>query len=198
MSARLRKIRQLGIRTADQDDRPATALIVDLPRLESGLLQALVPGANVCELKTASWDTLGREVYLPIWRRQIEPLVRHIEPCTMTALPVLVGALPELASSIPDEPGNLPTRQQRVIRAAYLLKLVLTLALIDSGWQLHFQPGQFYLTRDVERLDPARVIVDIQSGAITVPGWDAYCDKLAIAKCALVDSEKRRTSAPLH
>ncbi len=189
LGARLRKIRQLGISTASEDERPAIALIADLPGLELGLLQKLAPRVNVAGMKTVGWNVVGSEVFVPLWRKQTELLRQLLGQCSLRALPEKLRELPQIVNRIPDKPGSLPTREQRLARVTESLGMVLTLALVDHGWQLHFQPGQFYLERDAEKLEPVRVMADLSSGKMTAEGWEEYCTKTGIGDWALVGKE---------
>jgi heat shock protein HtpX len=186
LSARLRRIRRVGILATNEDERPAVALLDDLPGLELGLLQKLAPKVNVAGMKTVGWDSVGSEVYVPMWRKQTERLQQLLGPCAVVALPEKLRALPEIANRIPDVPGNLPTREQRLARVTESLGLVLTLALVDYGWRLHFQPGQFYLERDSERLEPGLVMGELRSGKMTAEDWEEYCRKRGMGEWALV------------
>jgi hypothetical protein len=190
LSARLRKIRRLGISSTTEDERPAISLIADLPGLELGLLQKIAPGANVAAMKTVGWDTVGSEVYVPLWRKQTELFRQLLGPCSLKALPEKLRDLPQIVSRIPDPPGTLPTREQRLARATESLGLVLTLALVDHEWRLHFQPGQFYLERDAERLEPVRVMAKLTSGKMTAEEWEEYCAKSGMGDWALVGKDE--------
>jgi heat shock protein HtpX len=190
LAARLRKIRQLGISATNEDERPAISLIADLPGLELGLLQRIAPGANIAAMKTVGWDTVGSEVYVPLWRKQTELLRQLLGPCSLRVLPEKLRELPQIVNRIPDPKGTLPTREQRLARATESLGLVLTLALVDHGWRLHFQPGQFYLERDAEKLEPVRVMAELRSGKMTAEEWEEYCGKSGMGDWAVVGKDE--------
>lgn len=82
------------------------------------------------------------------------------------------------------------TREQRLTPATESLGLVLTLALVDHGWRLHFQPGQFYLERDAEKLEPVRVMAELGSGKTTAEEWEEYCVKSGMADWVLVGGDE--------
>jgi hypothetical protein len=151
-----------------------------------GLLQKLAPQVNMAAMKPVGWDAVGSEVYMPLWRKQTELLQQLLGPCAVVALPQKLRALPEIATRIPNVPGNLPTREQKLAQVTESLGLVLTLALVDQGWRLHFQPGQLYLERGSEKLEPGQVIVELSLGKMTAESWEEYCRKRGMEGWALV------------
>ena len=189
LNARLEKARALAIPARDQDDRPAITLIDDLPSLELRLLQKLAPEIKADHLKSMHWDSAGSEIYIPLWREQTAPLQSLLAQRTIATLPETFSALPEMANRIPDPPGTLLTREQRLARAVEALSHVLTLALVDHGWTLYLQPGQFYVERDDQKLDAGNVLLNLKAGKITREGWLAYCEKNGIGSWPLVSTE---------
>jgi Zn-dependent protease with chaperone function len=180
LNARLEKARSLAIPARHNDERPAVTLIDDLPSLEQLLLKKLAPDVNVAGLKSIHWDSAGAEVYIPLWRSMTAPLQPLLAQRTVSALPDALSLLPELTNRIPDPPGTLLTREQRMGRAVEALSYMLTLTLVDHGWQLYLQPGQFYLERDGVKLESGSVVANLKSGKLTAASWVEYCHKNGI------------------
>jgi len=127
------------------------------------------------------WDTAGSEVYVPLWRRELLKLAPVLNSATIYALPDAVANLTRIAGLIPDPPGTLLTREQRAGRAAELIGYALTLALIDHGWKLHLQPGQFYVeSENGSRMNPQTIIEELRNGNRKPDAWLQYCETNAI------------------
>ncbi len=178
---RLQRVRALAIPapgdTKDSDAVPAIQLLNDLASLELKLLQKLVPGLKTSELKAMRWDSAASDVYIPLWRQRAALIQPVLAGRTVGSLPEIFKALPELASRIPDPPGTLLTREQRAGRAAEALSFTLTLALVDGGWHLQFQPGQFHVERDGQKLEPGTLIANLRNGKLTARTWLELCAK---------------------
>ena len=93
--------------------------------------------------------------------------------------------------------------ERRTERAGYLIAAALGLALIDNGWQLEAQPGQFYLSRGEQRLDVLSVVRDLFEGKMPADVWRRLCDELRIAGLPLASTseapaepEQKQVSAP--
>lgn len=195
LGARLRKLRALAIPVPREDSRPAIALIQDLPKLELALLQNMAPNLNVAALKVIDWNSAGLAVYAPWWRRETEKLRQLLGPCSLAKLPEKVRGLRDIAHRLPDARGTLPTREQRLEKATELLSLVLTLALLDRGWRLHFQPGEHYLEMGTEKLQPRATIAELTSGQLSATQWEEYCGRLGMMEWALVEGSPNDTGA---
>jgi Zn-dependent protease with chaperone function len=192
LGARLQKARDLGISAASTDERRAISLLNDLPLLEMRLLQKLAPGIDVAALQSVPWDRVGAEVYVPVWREQTARLQALLGPRTVAELPGAVRELPAISNRIPDPPGTLPTREERLAKAANALGCVVAMAMMDHGWQLHLQPGEFYVERDGEKLETGTAVADLQSGKLTAAAWADYCERQGIGAWPLTSSQTIR------
>src|SRR5579864_3978988 len=123
---------------------PAISLFDDINGVELQIL-ANLNHEKAATLKTSSWERVGPEVYVPMWRAEVRQYSFLLAGLTVDCLPDAVGKLREMSASIRDPTGMLLTREQRVERAASLLWMALTLALITGGWNLHPEPGELYL-----------------------------------------------------
>jgi hypothetical protein len=79
----------------------------------------------------------------------------------------------------------LLAREQRAGRATALLWMALAIALMDAGWELHVQPGEFYLHRGKLAVRPAEVVGEIQSGKLSGDAWRVQCADLEIGQLRL-------------
>jgi hypothetical protein len=187
LKARLEKARSLAIATANEDNRPAVTLFDDLPWLELQLLTKLIPALKPSGLRPMQWDTAGLEVYVPLWRSELSTLAPVLNSVTIYSLPDAVANLSQIAGRIPDPPGTLLTREQRAGRAADAIGHALTLALIDHGWRLQLQPGQFYLeSENGTRMNPQTLIKELRNGERKADAWVQYCETNAIGDWPLV------------
>lgn len=166
-------------------DPPAITLIEDVPGLEGQLLQKFNPRQKVESLKPAPWENVAQTIFVPGWRKYVVEYAQLLAGVTAGSLSEKVRDLPEMGSHIRDPKGMLLTREQRTQRAADLLGSGLCLALIDSGWELHAQPGQFYLQSGAEQLQPFRVIRDLRAGKLTHEAWLERAEALNIGNLSL-------------
>jgi hypothetical protein len=181
LNARIEKARTLAIASATEDNRPAVTLLEDLSRLELQLLTKVMPALESSDLKPMEWDTAGSEVYVPLWRNEVAKCAWALDALTIYALPTAIANLNQIAGRIPDPPGTLLTREQRADRAADAIGHALTVALIDHGWKLHFQPGQFYVESESgSKMNPAEVIGELRDGKSNAEKWLQYCEMNAI------------------
>jgi heat shock protein HtpX len=180
LNARIAKARALGIVAERTDDQPSISLIDNLSNLEKALLGRMAPALANAELKPMEWETAGAEVYLPSWQKHVTEFLHLLTGITVASLPRLLKDPRDIAARIPDPPGMLLTREQRSERAATLLRCALTLALLDHGWKLQIQPGNFSLQRGDLLLEPPVVITKLQSGELSARSWATYCTNAGI------------------
>jgi hypothetical protein len=94
---------------------------------------------------------------------------------TLHSLPAASSDLLTLSNVIRDPPGLLLTREQRTQRAAELLWMALAIRLVDEGWSLHMQPGEFYLAHGESRIVPSEVIGRLRTGTTGASAWIDWC-----------------------
>ena len=133
LGARLRKIRQLGISSTNEDDRPAISLIADLPGVGAG---TVAKHRARRERSRNENRRLGHDGFGGL-RTAMAQADRAVAAASRAVLcdgaPREAAQLPEIANRIPDPPGNLPTREQRLARATESLGLMLTLRCWTTG-----------------------------------------------------------------
>jgi len=133
------------------------------------------------------WDTAGLEVYVPLWRTEVAKLAPALIAFTIYTVPDAIANLPQSAGRSLDPPGTLLSREQRVARAAEVIAQAVTLALIDHGWKLHLQPGQFYLeSENGTRMNPRAIIEELRKDRRKADAWPQYCQTNSLGDWPLV------------
>jgi hypothetical protein len=79
----------------------------------------------------------------------------------------------------------LLSRDQRADRAAALLWMGFALALLDHGWQLHAQPGDFYLAHGREKINPADLVRRMRLGIMSADGYRDLVRHFGVAELVL-------------
>jgi len=154
-----------------ENDPAAISLIEDVTSLEIQMLELLSPKAMAESPKPARWENISTDVYVPEWRSFVKQYAGLLAGLTPRSLPEGVKGMRQMGSHIRDPKGMLLTPEQRAGRVANLLGAAFGLALVDSGWELHAQPGQFHLQRGAVQLDPFLVVRDLARGTLTGEAW---------------------------
>lgn len=168
-----------------RDDTPAVTLLDDVDGTELALLQALNPGLKAESLAPVSWDSFVPKYLLVQWRNRVAQFTDLLEPLATESLPDVAKDLYSLAARIPDPKGMLLTWEQRSQRAVEMLGVALGLVLIDHGWTLVAQPGEFFMKRDKEEINPLTLAAEVVSGKITREAWIERCQSMGISGCRL-------------
>jgi len=194
LSARIEKARALNSASLEIDGRPAICLIEDLKTLEMNLLAKIAPGIQPATLKPFDWETLGSDVYIPVWRNHTAAFGPFLKDHTVEAIPDLLKNLAPIANQLKDPPGLLLTREQRITRAVSVVQSALTLALFDHGWVLHATPGYVCLSHESLRFEPAQMLAQLSSGTLAPNDWRVYCEKAGIGNWPLAQINKAATA----
>jgi hypothetical protein len=185
LSARIEKARSWKAASVDANTNPAISLIDDLPTLELSLLRKVLPGVSDKALTPVDWQTLGEDVYVPMWRSQTAALLPILAKHNIGDVPDLLKRLDPITSQLKDPPGTLLTRDQRSDRAASVVQSALILALIQNGWTLHAKPGFVSLASGDMQLEPGRIFPQLRSGILKKEDWLTYCEKAGIGQWPL-------------
>jgi hypothetical protein len=102
-----------------------------------------------------------------------------------------------MGSHIRDPKGMLLKPEQRAQRAGNLLAASFCLALIAHGWELHAQPGELYLQRGEEQLDPFRVTHELAAKKLTKQAWLERTQALGIEDLSLDPNQARNVPKDL-
>jgi Zn-dependent protease with chaperone function len=164
------------------DARAARTLLDNLEAAEQRLVETLNPKLPPGSLQPVTWDEVGTKVTVPAWKEFVGRHASLLEGIRAESLPEAVRKLPEMGSSIPDPKGMLLTREQRAQRAQGLLAMKLGLTLLDQGWELRAEPGEIYVKRGNDRLDPFLTLADLASGKLSAETWVSKCRELGISQ----------------
>lgn len=55
------------------------------------------------------------------------------------------------------------------------------------GWQVHADPGELYLTKGNEQLNPFEVVTKLSDGTLSPESWKQACQSYGIEHTLLVD-----------
>jgi hypothetical protein len=168
-----------------REEGMAATLLEDPGQVEAQLIGFAAPAVKVSALRKMDWDTAASDVYAPLWQAAVTPHLDSLGKGFIGELPELVLAFQKNGPRIPDPPGMLLTRKQREDRTASILWMALSLALIKAGWVLHMQPGQRWIGRENQRLDPVALISGLRFGTTTPEQWRKLCESLGISKIPL-------------
>jgi Zn-dependent protease with chaperone function len=170
---------------APPDNAPALSLFDDLPSLELAMLRAMFPDPRTDTLRPVTWEAVGMTVYVPNWRESVTQYRDLLGPCRAMDIPDALAKLPSIAAGLRDPKGMLLSRDQRADRAAALLWTALALALLDHGWQLHAQPGDFYLAQGGRKINPADLVRQIRQGSMSAEAYRQLVQLLGVAELPL-------------
>lgn len=178
LSKRIENARACNVPTPGSSEaastQPAISLVHQLPALETALLKKLIPPSASADLKPFNWDTAGADIYIPSWRRQLEPLLSFFSAQTLANYPMLVLDPKPLARLIPDPPGAKPNLNQRMARAYDILFSALALCLLDNGWKLGLNPGELVFEKGESKLNIGSTLKDMRSGKLSIVEWGQY------------------------
>ena len=190
LAARIAEAKKIGAGAADDAEdgkQPAISLLGDVRGLESKLLCCLMPKLDVPALKPLDWDTCGPEIFMPMWRKEVDPFVPVLEGVTLMGLASLVTDPRTVAERVQNPPGILLNKSKREAWALEILRMALTVSLVEHGWTLHMAPATEYVERDGVRLVAAGVVGQLKSGAMPSHEWGVFCTKHGIADWLLVE-----------
>ena len=174
--------------TEQRETLKALSLLENVPQTELKFVQALSPRYATAALLQVTWDHLASSVTLPTWKRTLETYGKTLDGYTAARLPDAVGKLRDIGREMRDPKGTLLTPEQRLNRAADLLGVALGLSLVNNGWQLHVQPGEFDLKRGEDTLNPYLTIQGLLSGELTGEAWQTKCQQLQISDLPLASA----------
>jgi hypothetical protein len=153
------------------------------PKLEEGSLRRI------------GWDVVGTMVTIPAWKSALAGYGAFLQGVTAESLPQLIPKLADIGRQIRDPKGMLLTPEQRKQRAGRLLASALALTLLDKGWQLESQPGQFYFYRDSEKMNVFGLVDDLIAGKLSGDAWAGRCDELGIKGALLYEGRRVPTDS---
>lgn len=186
---RIAAIERLSIAAAEENSEPALSLLGAPETVELQFLKFINPTLEESSLRRVGWDVLGTMVTIPAWKSALDRYGSFLEGVTAESLPEVIPKLPDIGRQIRDPKGMLLTPEQRTQRAGRLLVSALALTLLDKGWQLETQPGQFHFYRDGEKLNAFGLVDDLIAGKLSRDAWAGRCDELGIRGASLYNGE---------
>ena len=182
---RIAAIEELSIAATEEKLEAALSLLGDADKTELQFLKFLNPKLEEESLRHVGWDAVGTAVTIPAWKSAVSGYPSLFQGLTAETLPEAIARLPEIGKQIRDPKGMLLTPEQRTQRAGGLLASALALTMLDKGWELESQPGQFYFHRGGERIDVFALIDELIAGKLSGEVWAARCDELGIRGASL-------------
>jgi heat shock protein HtpX len=182
---RIAAIEKLDAEPGEKDAELAISLLEQPESTELQFLELANPNLAKNSLRQVGWDEIGRTVTIPSWKAAVGEYAPMMQGITAGALPEVVKRLPQMGSKIRDPRGMLLTPQQRSQRAGQLLGMALGLALLEKGWELEAQPGNFYLHRGAQRINVQALMDELVEGKASPEEWMKTCHELGIADLAL-------------
>jgi Zn-dependent protease with chaperone function len=168
-----------------EDHTPALGLFDNLPAVEFTMLRAMFPDPRTDSLQPVTWEAVGTTVYVPSWRESVAQCRELLTAYRAVDIPDALANLPSIAAHLRDPKGMLLTREQRSDRAAAVLWMAFALALFDHGWQLHAQPGDFYLALGREKINPSDLVRRMRLGTMSAEGYRDLLLHLGVAELRL-------------
>jgi heat shock protein HtpX len=177
---RIAAIERLGIAATEESAEPALSLLGGPEAVELQFLKFINPKLEEGSLRRVGWDVLGTMVTIPAWKSALASYGVLLQGVTAEALPEVIPKLPDIGRQIRDPKGTLLTPQQRAERAGRLVVSAVALTLLDKGWQLETQPGQFHFCRDGKKINALDLVDELIAGKLSADAWAGRCDELGI------------------
>jgi len=176
------------------DARPINdGLAMDLlenPRdVEWKLLEALNPKLKDKKMPFVDWHEKAARVVIPSWKTEIAMNAAVFAGMTTETLPDVAKEMPTFARKFPDPKGTLPTPDQRTDRGVYLVSVAVALLLLERGWSLEAQPGDFYIYRGEERVTVNDSVRGLWKGELSRDEWNVRCGHWGIRGMNMVSPE---------
>lgn len=182
---RIAAMETVAAESREQSGESALTLLGDPLTAERRWIDSVNPGQPKGTLRRVSWDEVGPMVMIPAWKASLGEYAALLEGITAESLAETAKNLGAIGPSIRDPKGMLLTPEQRKQSAGRLLGVALGLALLERGWQLEAQPGNFRLYRGSEKLDVFGMIQELAFGKVAQEAWRERCRELGIAGATL-------------
>ena len=180
LQARLDAAERVKVQSPAGDLSPALVLLNDADSEELRLLQNANPNLSKKSLKRVSWEEGGNQVLIQSWMVWVAECSSLLQDIKAENLLDALGRVPQIAPKIRDPKGTLLRPDQRIERARSLLATALGLLLVRKGWQLHSCPGEYYLSRGDEKVNPNRLLQELSDGSISKEAWATKAKEMGI------------------
>ena len=184
---RIAALQALPPGSGEDDRRLALSLLTDESALERELLAGLFTLKSGRSLNEVEWERMGTVVWLPLWRRSIQPYADGLKGLTPAALLNLLSA-PNgvLVAQLHRSAGKMLLPDQVKNGVVQITALALAVALADNGWTVEAWPGQpVCLRRGEETILPFVIVPALAGGKLTAEAWAQTCDQFGIANLDL-------------
>ena len=185
---------RLAIQSPAGDLSPALGLLNDVDSEELRFLEDANPNLPKKSLKRVSWEEAGNKELIQSWMDSVTAYSSLLQDISAGNLFDALGRVPQIAPKIRDPKGMLLRPDQRIERARSLLATALGLTLVNNGWTLHSRPGEFYLTRGAEQLDPHNLIRQLSDGAISKECWGSEMQGNGHCRHLIRERSEKRSS----
>jgi hypothetical protein len=136
-------------------------------------------------LRRVSWEESGNVVLIPNWTQAVTEYSDQFQGMTIGNLPKSLAKVPDIAAHMRDPKGMLLTPEQRIPRARGLMATAFALALVNNGWKLHSRPGEFYLEKNGQQLQPYQLTTQCSDGVFQHEAWTEMCSRHGIENIEL-------------
>jgi heat shock protein HtpX len=182
---RMAAIEKMTAGPEEKREQQALSLLSDPPSAELRWLESVNPQLRKGGLQRVGWDEVGSTVTVPAWEAAVGELAPIVGDSTVEALAETVKDLGAIGARISNPKGMLLAPEQRRQRAGHMLAMALGLVLLEKGWQLEAQPGNFYLYRGSEKVDVFHLLKELADGKLEPAAWKDKCQGLGISGAPL-------------
>lgn len=177
---RIAAAQALPMKSLPHNSQPAWGLLNDEDAWDLAFLRTFNAEMPNNALKRVPWEEHATVVLIPAWTNFVAEYGSLLAGVTVQNLFESLGKVPQIAAEIRDPKGMLLSPEQRLERARSLLAMALGTALIQRGWVLHSRPGELYIEREGQRINPFLLIHRLSDGQITAEEWSAKSRELGI------------------
>lgn len=192
MRDRIAAMQTKGGGSQEQSQASALSLLNDPGAAELQWIESMNPKQKKGSLRRVKWDEVGPLVTIPAWKSAVKEDSSLLEGIAAEGIPEKLTDLYAMGARMRDPKGMLLAPDQRKQRAGWLLSGALALALIEKGWQLKALPGDFYLRRGTETLNPFGLFGELAEGKIAPDAWREKCREWGIEGVLLTEGVREQ------
>jgi Zn-dependent protease with chaperone function len=178
---RVAALQRMTVPRAGRDDRPAIALLNELPGYELALMRHLI-GEAAMNLKSVAWSGVGA-VMATQWLERGAAVARALASKHFEDLPLdIAGQRALLARLFGRERSDANDAQVRDLAFNAFLQLVFA-GLCTHGLKPEWVPGEperFYAGK--KRYEPRAVVLRLVEGRLNRGQWSDYCHETGLAE----------------
>jgi Zn-dependent protease with chaperone function len=161
------------------DDRPAIALLNDPASLEAPLIETITGWRVAATRPPIAWSEVGRDVYLPAWRKSGGEVALNLAGMTPSTLPTDAASLAAVGRRFVSAPGDLAAETDF---GANAIGIALAVLLARVGWTPRCELGEpVAFERGGDRIEPFDAPRRLAAGELTEDEWRALCRRAGIA-----------------